>query len=445
MILISCPNCGPRDETEYHYGGQAHVAVPGGPGRPHRRGVGRYLFYRENPKGPFAERWVHTRRLPQVVQRGPRHRHLPDRRPSTGSPTRVPRLSWSELDEHDQSHRLATGGRIDRTTALTFTVDGQEYTGHPGDTLASALLANGVLETGTSLYRGRPRGILAAGRRGAQRAGQRPTSRATCDRVHASRHDRGAGRRAGGRLPVRPRRARPGRRHRRSTTRSTSTPTSSSSAPARPGSPRPREAAAHRRPRDPDRRPARARRLAAVRPAAPSDRRPAGAASGLPRIEPSSAPAPRCTVLTRTNAFGSYDANYVIAVQNRTDHLGAAATGRARRGLAAAAVAHPGPAGGPRHRRARASAGVRRQRPPRRHARLGGPHLPQPVRRGRRARVVVATTNDSAYAIAADLTAAGVEVAAVVDARTELSDAARRRPGRRHRGHPRQRRGRHRR
>ena len=27
MILIDCPNCGPRDETEYHYGGQAACAV----------------------------------------------------------------------------------------------------------------------------------------------------------------------------------------------------------------------------------------------------------------------------------------------------------------------------------------------------------------------------------------------------------------------------------
>ena len=28
MMLIACPNCGPRDETEFHYGGQAHVAYP---------------------------------------------------------------------------------------------------------------------------------------------------------------------------------------------------------------------------------------------------------------------------------------------------------------------------------------------------------------------------------------------------------------------------------
>src|SRR4029453_7522770 len=62
-----------------------------------------------------------------------------------------------------QPNRLAEGGRIDRSKALTFTVDGKSYTGHSGDTLASALLANGVIETAPSLYLGRPRGILAAG------------------------------------------------------------------------------------------------------------------------------------------------------------------------------------------------------------------------------------------------------------------------------------------
>ena len=53
-------------------------------------------------------------------------------------------------------------GRIDRTRTLTFTFDGQEYTGHPGDTLASALLANGVRRVATSVKLGRPRGITAA-------------------------------------------------------------------------------------------------------------------------------------------------------------------------------------------------------------------------------------------------------------------------------------------
>jgi sarcosine oxidase subunit alpha len=36
-----------------------------------------------------------------------------------------------------QSRRLPTGGRIDRDTVWTFTIDGVEYTGHPGDTVAS--------------------------------------------------------------------------------------------------------------------------------------------------------------------------------------------------------------------------------------------------------------------------------------------------------------------
>ncbi len=62
-----------------------------------------------------------------------------------------------------QSHRLPTAGRIDRIKVLTFTVDGVEYTGHPGDTVASAMLANGQIRCGDSIYRGRPRGIMAAG------------------------------------------------------------------------------------------------------------------------------------------------------------------------------------------------------------------------------------------------------------------------------------------
>ena len=60
MLLISCPNCGPRDETEFHYGGQAHVAYPEDPNALTDEEWGRYLFYRENPKGLFAERWVHS-------------------------------------------------------------------------------------------------------------------------------------------------------------------------------------------------------------------------------------------------------------------------------------------------------------------------------------------------------------------------------------------------
>jgi sarcosine oxidase subunit alpha len=58
--------------------------------------------------------------------------------------------------------RTTAGGRIDRDQTLTFTFDGETYTGHPGDTLASALLANGRHSIATSVKFGRPRGITAA-------------------------------------------------------------------------------------------------------------------------------------------------------------------------------------------------------------------------------------------------------------------------------------------
>jgi sarcosine oxidase subunit alpha len=59
--------------------------------------------------------------------------------------------------------RLEHGGEIDRAKPLTFTLDGIEYTGYEGDTLASAMIANGVLQVAPSLYRRRPRGIFSAG------------------------------------------------------------------------------------------------------------------------------------------------------------------------------------------------------------------------------------------------------------------------------------------
>lgn len=59
--------------------------------------------------------------------------------------------------------RLPTGGRIDRDAPLRYTVDGVERTGYRGDTLASALVADGALTVAPSLYRRRPRGIVAAG------------------------------------------------------------------------------------------------------------------------------------------------------------------------------------------------------------------------------------------------------------------------------------------
>jgi sarcosine oxidase subunit alpha len=59
--------------------------------------------------------------------------------------------------------RTASGGRVDRSRVLSFVFDGRPYTGLQGDTLASALLANGVHLVGRSFKYHRPRGIFSAG------------------------------------------------------------------------------------------------------------------------------------------------------------------------------------------------------------------------------------------------------------------------------------------
>jgi sarcosine oxidase subunit alpha len=59
--------------------------------------------------------------------------------------------------------RLASGGRIDRARPISFNFDGKTYQGFAGDTLASALLANGVHLIGRSYKYHRPRGIFGAG------------------------------------------------------------------------------------------------------------------------------------------------------------------------------------------------------------------------------------------------------------------------------------------
>ena len=62
------------------------------------------------------------------------------------------------------STRLRTGGQqIDRTKPLSFTFNGKSFEGFAGDTLASALLANGQSLMGRSFKYHRPRGVVAAG------------------------------------------------------------------------------------------------------------------------------------------------------------------------------------------------------------------------------------------------------------------------------------------
>ena len=58
MMLLICPWCGERPENEFHCGGTTAITRP--PLGCDDDAWGRYLFFRENPKGAHAERWRHT-------------------------------------------------------------------------------------------------------------------------------------------------------------------------------------------------------------------------------------------------------------------------------------------------------------------------------------------------------------------------------------------------
>ena len=60
MMLIPCPWCGPRNETEFHYGGEAGVAYPADPAALSDDEWANFLYVRSNPKGLFHERWSHS-------------------------------------------------------------------------------------------------------------------------------------------------------------------------------------------------------------------------------------------------------------------------------------------------------------------------------------------------------------------------------------------------
>ncbi|MFF7070893.1 sarcosine oxidase subunit alpha family protein [Streptomyces pseudovenezuelae] len=300
----------------------------------------------------------------------------------------------------DQRFRLPRGGRVDRGTLLRFTVDGRELTGRPGDTLASAMLANGIVEVAPSLYRGRPRGIVSAGV-------EEPNALVQLDGSHSE-----------GMLPA-------------TTVELYDGLCATTLSGMGRLDPTPDPAVYDKKYVHTDvlvvgAGPA---GLAAAATAAASgarlilvDEQPEpGDGERSVELRAALDAAPEAVVLHRTTAFGSYDDNYVLALQRRTDHLGADApegVSRQRlwhiraRQVILATGAHERPlvfAGNDRPGVMLAGA-VRTYL--NRYAVAAG------------SRVVVSTTNDSAYDTVADLHTAGVAVAAVVDARPELSERA---------------------
>ncbi len=59
MLIIDCPWCGPRDETEFQCGGEAHIVRPD-PDASSDADWADYLFFRANPRGWHREQWCHS-------------------------------------------------------------------------------------------------------------------------------------------------------------------------------------------------------------------------------------------------------------------------------------------------------------------------------------------------------------------------------------------------
>ncbi|MBL43076.1 MAG: sarcosine oxidase subunit delta [Rhodospirillaceae bacterium] len=60
MLFIKCPYCGERDESEFHYGGEADISRPEEPSKLKDIEWGNYLFMKKNTKGIFSEIWSHS-------------------------------------------------------------------------------------------------------------------------------------------------------------------------------------------------------------------------------------------------------------------------------------------------------------------------------------------------------------------------------------------------
>jgi len=315
-----------------------------------------------------------------------------------------------------QPNRLTTGGRIDRRSTVRINVDGRMLHGHPGDTVASVMLANGMDEVAPSIYRNRRRGILAAGVEEPNALLQvtAPWSEpmlpaTTTPAVDGLVAETLSGM---GRLEATPDESVYDKKYVHTDVLVVGGGPAGLAAAST-------AAASGARVILVDDQPELGGSLLSAR---------TEEIDGVPAMRwvetvgEAVASAPEALVLTRTTAVGSYDDNYVLAVQHRTDHLGTPApAGVSRQRLwhirAGQVVLATGA-----HERPLVFAG--NDRPGVMLASAVRTYLNRyAVAPGRR--VVVSTTNDSAYDTVGDLLAAGTEVAAVVDARAEMSARAR--------------------
>ncbi|MFD3589956.1 sarcosine oxidase subunit delta family protein [Streptomyces sp. NPDC058683] len=453
MLLIPCPWCGPRDESEFHYGGQAHVPYPENPASLTDEEWARYLFFRANPKGPFPERWNHTagcRRWFNAVRDTSTNEILTVYRAGEPRPTAPLSARPAFEDEAVQAdggsggaapsgvegaapledgkgrggggdtllagttaahpYRTPTGGRIDRTTPLAFTFDGTEYQGYRGDTLASALLANGVIHSATSIGLGRPRGVFTAGPEEPNAVVQieatfpEPMLPATTVELYDGLVATGL--RGRGRLATEPDPARYDAVHAHCDLLVVGAGPAGLAAAAATATSGARVILADDQPE------------------------PGGSLLGTgehhtwvvatrARLEA----APEVRVLRRTTVFGHYDDNHLLAVERRTAHLGADAPAHVSRERVWRIRARHVVLATGAHERSLAFGD--NDRPGVMLAASARTYLHRyAVLPGHRA--VVFTTNDSAYAAALDLAAAGVDVAAIADTRPEPGEWAER-------------------
>ena len=60
MLLIPCPWCGPREDDEFTFGGEADISRPADPDALSDEAWAEYLFMRDNRRGLHREQWCHT-------------------------------------------------------------------------------------------------------------------------------------------------------------------------------------------------------------------------------------------------------------------------------------------------------------------------------------------------------------------------------------------------